>query len=229
MPRKLPAHVPCLPLGDVLLFPKAVLSLRIFEQDHKHMLTDVLKGNRMLATLSGSPPDISLNQEENWSTYAQDSCLTLGVVAACRRTHPETYDILLRGLSRVHCLKLIQHDPYPVVHVRKLQTKHKRLNAKLKKLYQELQSLLFIHYNLGGPVSKELLLYLKDLNDPETIIDAVAASLPDDLTSQHALHQALDTQERFETLLDDLREANASLLLESSLRGSLSRSHISFN
>lgn len=229
MLKKLPQHVPCLPLGDVLLFPKAVISLRVFEPEHKQMITDALRGDRILATLSGYPQALGGHPDTSWSSYAQGSYLTLGMLVACRRSQDSVYDVLIKGLSRVHCHSLLTQSPYPIVEIEKPVSQRKSLNIGLKKLHQELQSLLSIHHKLGGQATQELLLYIKELNDPEAIIDAVASALPEDVTSQTALHQTLDSKKRFQILIQDLHEANAELLLERSLRGQLSRDHIYYN
>ena len=45
----LPDEVPAMTLRGTVLFPKAMMPLRIFEERYKHMLRDVLSGQRMFA------------------------------------------------------------------------------------------------------------------------------------------------------------------------------------
>ena len=40
---------PLFPLPNVVLFPRAVLPLHIFEDRYKAMITDALRGNRLIA------------------------------------------------------------------------------------------------------------------------------------------------------------------------------------
>ena len=49
IPSGLLAAVPLFPLPDVVLFPRAVLPLHIFEERYKAMTADVLAGNRLIA------------------------------------------------------------------------------------------------------------------------------------------------------------------------------------
>ena len=46
---KIPPLVPAMTLRDAVLFPKAMMPLRIFEARYRQMLEDVLSGNRMFA------------------------------------------------------------------------------------------------------------------------------------------------------------------------------------
>ena len=44
--------VPLFPLPNVVLFPRAVLPLHIFEERYKQMMADALRGRRLIAMRS---------------------------------------------------------------------------------------------------------------------------------------------------------------------------------
>ncbi len=218
--------VPWLPLGEVLLFPQASLSLRIFEDTHKLMLEDALKGMRMLA-VSGYPPDALCYQDAIDRTHLEGSLMTLGLISSCRRTTHDTSEIILKGLMRVQCNALVTENPYPIVRIQKLCSDRKPARATLGRLTRELLALLADGHDLEG--SKELLLHLKDLSSPEAIIDAVAAALCPQLTCQQDLLQTVTPEKRLSILIEDLRQAQASVLIEQALRGELNKDHICSN
>ena len=48
----IPSQIPAMTLRGVVLFPHAMLPLRIFEDRYKKMLSDVLKKDRMFAVVA---------------------------------------------------------------------------------------------------------------------------------------------------------------------------------
>src|ERR1043166_7472833 len=86
------------PLPNLVFFPYVMQPLHIFEPRYRQMTADALDGDRLIALVlpkpgwedsyAGSPPIYSI--------------ATLGAVAADQKLDDGRYNILLRGLSRIH-------------------------------------------------------------------------------------------------------------------------------
>ena len=61
----LPKQIPAMTLKDVVLFPEAIMPLRIFEKRYQLMLSDVIKGERMIAIVAerdSHPGDVLIEE-----------------------------------------------------------------------------------------------------------------------------------------------------------------------
>lgn len=67
------------------------------------------------------------------------------------------------------------------------------------------------------------------LEDPDALIDLAAFSLCPDTVEKQRLLETLETNSRYEKYLAYLQEENEQLILETRLRGGLSRDDVSRN
>src|SRR3954447_23386098 len=90
---RLPEVVPLFPLPNVVLFPKAVLPLHIFEERYKQMTADVLRSHRQGARALLRP-----GWEKNY--YGRgviEPVVCLGAILSHERLPDGRYNFLLQG------------------------------------------------------------------------------------------------------------------------------------
>jgi Lon protease-like protein len=105
--------VPVFPLPDVVLFPHAVVPLRVFELRYRTMVRDALAGERLIALALLQP---GWESEYHGSPAFHD----LGCLARFEAVEwlPDgCYDLKLLGLSRVRLGALVREHPYRAVRV----------------------------------------------------------------------------------------------------------------
>src|SRR5882724_907350 len=88
--------VPLFPLPNVVLFPRAVLPLHIFEERYKAMTADVLDGDKQIAMALLRP-----GWEKNY--YGKPSIepvVCVGTIVSHERLADGKYNFLLQGHSR---------------------------------------------------------------------------------------------------------------------------------
>src|SRR5208283_3284513 len=87
------AAVPLFPLPSVVLFPRAVLPLHIFEQRYKTMVADTLAGSRLIAMGLLLP-----GWERNYHGRAAiESVVCIGKILAHEKLPDGKYNLLLQG------------------------------------------------------------------------------------------------------------------------------------
>jgi Lon protease-like protein len=118
--KQLPATVPLFPLPNVVLFPRAVLPLHIFEERYKQMTADVLTSHRQIAMallMRGWEKDY-------YGRPAVESVVCVGTILSHEQLADGRYNFLLRGHMRARIVREVGEGPYrqgvlePVVETR---------------------------------------------------------------------------------------------------------------
>lgn len=106
--------VPLFPLPNVVLFPRAVLPLHIFEERYKTMIAHSLAGERMIAmALLGN------GWEKNYHCKpAIDPVVCVGKILSWEKLVDGKYNLLLQGFMRAKIMQEIPSSPYRTAEVR---------------------------------------------------------------------------------------------------------------
>jgi Lon protease-like protein len=104
----LPSVVPLFPLPNVVLFPKAVLPLHIFEERYKQMTADVLQSHQQVAMALLKP-----GWEKNYYGRAViDPIVCVGSILSHERLPDGRYNFLLQGHTRARVVREVGEGPY---------------------------------------------------------------------------------------------------------------------
>jgi Lon protease-like protein len=98
------AAVPLFPLPNVVLFPRAVLPLHIFEQRYIAMTADALAGDRQIAMALLRPGW----EKTYWGRPAIEPIVCVGSILSHEKLPDGTYNFLLQGLVRA---RIIEEPP----------------------------------------------------------------------------------------------------------------------
>lgn len=95
--------IPVFPLPNVVLFPKAVVPLHVFEPRYRSMIADALRGNHLIAmALLGDGFEASYHTLEA-PIYP---VVCVGSVMKCEELCGGRYNLLIRGIDRAQ----VQHE-----------------------------------------------------------------------------------------------------------------------
>src|SRR6476660_4119244 len=112
------AHVDCVPLfplPNVVLFPRAVLPLHIFEERYKAMAADVLRTRTRRIAMALLRPGW---EKSYYSAPAIEPTVCVGTILSHERLADGTYNFLLQGLMRARVIDEMGGDlPYRVARV----------------------------------------------------------------------------------------------------------------
>lgn len=100
--------VPLFPLPNVVLFPRAVLPLHVFEERYKVMTADALRGDRLIAMAL-----LQAGWEKNYHGRPRvDPVVCLGTILTHEKLPDGCYNFLLQGTTRARIVEELQ-TPHP--------------------------------------------------------------------------------------------------------------------
>lgn len=107
-PSSFPATIPLFPLPNVVLFPRAVLPLHIFEDRYKRMTADVLQSHRQvaMALLKGGW------EKDYYGRPAIEPVVCVGSILSHERLPDGCYNFLLQGHTRAVIRREVGAFPY---------------------------------------------------------------------------------------------------------------------
>src|SRR4051794_39501293 len=100
--------VPLFPLPNVVLFPRAILPLHIFEERYKVMTADALNGDKQIGMALLQP-----GWEKNYyGRPAIEPVVCVGAILSHERLPDGRYNFLLQGHTRAKVVREVGEGPY---------------------------------------------------------------------------------------------------------------------
>ena len=192
------------PLPNLVFFPNVMQPLHIFEPRYRQMTADALEGDRLIALVLPRP-----GWEKNYAGCpALYSVATLGKIVADQKLENGRYNILLRGLNRIHLLEEIaQSKLYRKAKAELLvevpvsaASAERRLR---KRLINTAPALLT---SKGSGLVTQFRKLLKTDLPLGALCDLIAFALPLDMEFKQSLLEELDVEARTLMLLDHFAE-----------------------
>ncbi|HEX8296929.1 MAG TPA: LON peptidase substrate-binding domain-containing protein [Chthoniobacteraceae bacterium] len=194
----LPAQAPIMVLPNALLFPNALLPLRIFEPRYRAMLENALEGQRMFCIA------LVRRGRDSWKTPEDfHDVAGLGLVRACVGHEDGTSDLVLQGIARVKLTAFTQEKPFVMAEIRELRSiapgayEAEALTAKLLALCAQLRT-------AGHQIPKSLDDQLAKIDNAEVLTDVVAQTFLQDPYRRQDVFEELRVGERLRLLIRHL-------------------------
>ena len=200
----IPSRIPAMTLRDVVLFPQAMLPLRIFEDRYKKMLSDVLNQDRIFAIVAERDQTLTDDQLDE----PPFEVATAGLIRVSKENEDGTSFVMLQGLSRVRIRSINDEGPYRILKVEPLET---IIEKDTKEYRNKIYDALVQNKLLGGEVSKDILDYLETIEDDAAFIDLAAFTLCKNTIRKQAMLEVQRLHKRAEMLFDDLMQENLQL------------------
>lgn len=203
---EIPKRVPVMTLRGVVLFPRAMMPLRIFEDRYRQMLDQCLSENRMFAIFA-EREDVTPEEEHLELSH---SIGTVGLVRVSKKHDDGTSFVLLQGLRRVKISSITQEHPYRILEVEAVNSiTDDSMDHFRVKLSKELKR----NMNLGGAVTNEMIEFLTPLEDDDAFVDLAAYSICQETLVKQTILEENDLCARTSLLLDELTNENDRLAL----------------
>ena len=195
--------VPLFPLPNVVLFPRTVLPLHIFEERYKAMTARALRGDRRIAMAlleSGW-------EKSYYSRPAIEPVVCVGTILTHEKLPDGKYNFLLQGTARARVVQEVGEKSYRLAHLRSLPELNR--NEEVLAAERERMLELFTHGAFGHTAAGRQFARLigSPLATPD-LADLVAFSFLDDVPLKQSLLADTDVCRRVaRTLeaLDDVR------------------------
>ena len=189
----LPSLIPIFPLPNVVLFPSVFLPLHIFEPRYRQMLTDALRGDRIIGMvlLKGGRDDI----EEPPPVYPIGCA---GLVSHAEKLKDGRSNIILRGILRFRVVgeeadcayRRAQIEPLP-------EAASDAIRAEIRQARTQLETLLAGRLDAAGSEA----LVPGDMAD-EDLVNTLAQYLDFDPVEKQALLECDDVASRSRALIE---------------------------
>jgi Lon protease-like protein len=202
--------VPLFPLPNVVLFPKAVLPLHIFEERYKTMTADALAGGRQVAMALLKPGW----EKDYYQKPAIEPVVCVGTIVSHEKLPDGKYNFLLQGHTRARIVRELPGKPYRVARL-EARPETNAVEAELESECQRLMR-LFRPTLLGAtPVGRQLRALLGGEARTADIVDLLAFNYVDDVLLKQSLLEETDVRNRARRVADALEAARAVLQLAS--------------
>ncbi|HEY7118873.1 MAG TPA: LON peptidase substrate-binding domain-containing protein [Tepidisphaeraceae bacterium] len=184
--QRLPDAVPLFPLPNVVLFPRAVLPLHIFEDRYRKMTADVLRTHRQIAMALLKPGW----EKDYYGRPPIEPVVCVGSILSHERLSDGRYNFLLQGHTRARVVgELDAAEPYRQARLQSL-TESDGLEIDLAEARQRLVELFDRDAYAALPGGSQMRQLLATPNIPTSVIaDLLAFNVLAD--EQVALKQSL--------------------------------------
>jgi Lon protease-like protein len=204
----IPTTLPLFPLPEVVLFPRAVLPLHIFEPRYRDMTADALAGARTIGVALLKP-----GFEPHYHTRRAPIHTVIGVgqIIASEQLADGNFNILLRGVARARILEELPQKPYRVARIRPLTCAAGSATEDQARLRDDLRKTVQTEPVGGSEIQEYWLKLLDTALELGEVTDLIASGLPVDAELRQCLLAELDATARTTLLTEQLRTLAAVL------------------
>tara|TARA_B110000459_G_C16411590_1_gene403263 strand:+ start:121 stop:804 length:684 start_codon:yes stop_codon:yes gene_type:complete len=221
---EIPREVPVMTLSQTVLFPQAMMPLFIFEPRYREMLSTVLEEDRIFAVAALDERD-----EDAEVLETPYSIAGVGVVRACKQNPDGTSNLILQGLARVEFENFVCEEPYRRARIQKLMSESDGSEETLGSIQPTLLALVQIQMRLGAEIPEEVLQFLSNIKEPESVLDLAIYTLCPSGSFKQELLETRGILARFNKFERFLRSQVERLKLDRKLKGGLDEGGIGNN
>ena len=193
------AAVPLFPLPNVVLFPRAVLPLHIFEERYKAMTADALEGDRQIAMALLRPGW----ERDYYQKPAIEQVVCIGTILTHERLPDGKYNFLLQGHTRARVLLEQGGFDYRVATLEAIPETDV-LEIDLEPHRRRLAGMFERGPLAALPTAAQFREIIAGQLPTTDVMDLVAFNLIDDVPLKQSLLADGDVRRRIETTLDTL-------------------------
>jgi ATP-dependent Lon protease len=208
------AHVPVLPLRDVVVYPHMVIPLFVGREKSIAALEAAVRSNKQILLVAQKGADIDDPMPEDLHSIG-----TLSQILQLLKLPDGTVKVLVEGSERVHVENMAQSEAYFTASVSAI---HEEVPVDERDLDVHRRTLLgqFEQYvKLNKKIPPEILSSLEGIDDASRLADTIAAHMALKLEEKQRILEMVVVAERMEQLMA-LIEAEVELLqVEKRIRG----------
>ena len=202
------APLPLLPTRELIVFPKMVAPLFVGRE----------RSIQAIEAAFGEKTPLILSSQRDGSVEdpGADDIMPVGTRVAVLQLFklPDgSIKALVEGQERVRIDRFDRTEPYFLVSSTPLRPPDRAL-VRCRSLARRVAAEFARYVELNPQLADEVQYVVQHMEDPEEIVDVVAAHLQIDTDDKQALLQTVSTRERLVTLLEVLAEENAVLAIE---------------
>lgn len=189
----LKSELPIVPLRDTVVFPSSIIPITVGRSKVKLGLDSAWAGDRLAVFVAQKNPRV-----EN---PAPNDIYSVGTVGLIRRLWKvdDEYNLAVEGVSRVYLKEFIQIDPYLAVKVEEIPELTQK-TEEIEALFRNVLAKIKKYGELGGVLTLESSIHIFSTDDPNQLVNIVAASIDLKTQDKQQVLEMVDTKARLSRL-----------------------------
>ena len=187
--------LPILPTSDLVLFPRIIMPLAVWEESSQTMVDEVLLQDKIFGVLAG--------REDKPEGFGPDNLFRIGTAAAIlkmRKPDDGSVRLLIQGLYRFRVDNWLGYEPYYSAQVTVLSEEFEP-DVELEALVSSIKGLFLKMLELSPYLPSELGSLVREMGDPRILADVVGGSLNVSKLEKQELLETLEVKTRLHRLL----------------------------
>jgi len=190
-----PRMLPILPATDLVLFPRLIMPLALWEEPAQKLVNDVLLQDKTLGFLT--------TREETPTGFDPNNFFPVGtaaVILKMRQADDDSVRLLIQGLYRFRLESWVGQEPYLMARVIPIPEEYEP-SLEVEALVSNVKGLFLKMLELSPYLPSELGNLVRELSDPRVLADITAGSLNISKTEKQELLETIGVAERLRRVL----------------------------
>lgn len=190
---RLKNELPIVPLRDTVVFPSSMVPITVGRPKVKLGLDSAWAGDRLAIFVAQKNPRI-----ENPAPNDIYSVGTVGLIRRLWKVDNE-YNLAVEGLTRVYLKEFSQIDPYLAVKVEEIPELSQK-TEEIEALFRNTLAKIKKYGELGGVLTLESSIHIFSTDDPNQLVNIIAASIDLKTSDKQQILEMVDTKARLNRL-----------------------------
>lgn len=186
-------ELPIVPLRDTVVFPSSMVPITVGRPKVKLGLDSAWGSDRLAVFVAQKNPRIE--------TPAPNDMYSVGTVGLIRRLWKvdNEYNLAVEGVARVYLKEFTQIDPYLSVKVEEIPELAQK-SDEIEALFRNVLAKIKRFGELGGTLTLESSIHIFSTDDPNQLVNIVAASIELKTIDKQQILEMVDTKGRLQRL-----------------------------
>lgn len=190
---RIKSELPIVPLRDTVVFPSSMVPITVGRPKVKLGLDSAYNSDRLAIFVAQKNPRV-----ENPAPNDIYSVGTVGLIRRLWKVDNE-YNLAVEGMTRVYLKEFSQIDPFLAVRVEEVPQLSQR-TEEIEALFRNILAKIKRYGELGGTLTLESSIHIFSTDDPNQLVNIVAASIDLKTGDKQQILEMVDTKARLERL-----------------------------
>jgi ATP-dependent Lon protease len=190
-----PRVLPILPHSDLVLFPRIIMPLVLWETKGQTLVDEALLQDKILGVVA--------SREEKPGGFGPDNLFSVGtaaVILKMRKPDDGSVRLLIQGLCRFRVESYLGHDPYLAAQITPISEDYEP-DLETEALVSNVKGLFLKMLELSPYLPAELGSLVRELGDPRVLADITAGSLNISKEEKQGLLETFEVKARLRQVL----------------------------
>jgi ATP-dependent Lon protease len=190
-----PRVLPILPATDLVLFPRLIMPLALWEEPAQKLVNEVLLLDKTIGFLTSKGEKPTGFDPDNFFKVG-----TAAVILKMRKADDDSVRLLIQGLYRFQVESWLGQEPYLVAQVTPIPEEYEP-SLEVEALVSNVKGLFLKMLELSPYLPSELGSLVRELSDPRVLADITAGSLNISKNEKQELLETINVGERLRRVL----------------------------